>query len=203
MEWLLFRAEYHNAKNRRDVQSRGLSEADVDSLQALPEPLALYKNPRYVDCLRRAFRHVASLGFVELPNYDLVDECLRGFLRDVDPDDRVPSIDWRDRPTSSRRLRRTASSAPPALDGGGVAWHPLSEDADPLDDSALAEAEIDRRAALEAAAALVEDTFRSAKFDGGGGGASAASCYVVSTSVWYLFYSGSTYYMPTEIINQS
>jgi serine/threonine protein kinase len=179
MEWLLFGAEYHTAKYRRDMKSQGSSEADlVDSLPALPEPLALSKNPHYVDCLRRAFRHVASLGFVELPDYDLVDECLRGFLRDVDPDDLVPSIDWRDRPASSRRLRRAVSAAPPAppaLDGGGVAWHPLDEDADPLDDGTLVEAEIDRRAALEAAAALVEDTSRSAKFDGGGGGASAAS----------------------------
>ena len=68
------------------------------------------------------------------------------------------------------RAVSTAPPAPPALDGGGVAWHPLDEDADPLDDGTLVEAEIDRRAALEAAAALVEETSRSAKFDGGGGG---------------------------------
>ncbi|KAL3787463.1 hypothetical protein ACHAW5_009001 [Stephanodiscus triporus] len=174
IEWLLFGAEYHNAKYKRDMRSQGLSEADVDSLPALPEPLAMSKNSHYVDCLRRAFRHVASLGFVELPDYDLIAECLRGFLRDVDPDDRVPPIDWKDRPASSKRLRRTISTAPPSLDVEGVTWIPLDEDADPIDDGALAEAEIDRRVALEAAAAL-EDTSRSAKFDGNGGAAAASA----------------------------
>jgi hypothetical protein len=168
MEWLLFGAEYHNAKYRRDAKTQGSSEADVDSLPSLPEPLALSKNSHYIGCLRRAFRHVASLGFVELPDYDLIDECLRGFLSDADPADdcAVPPIDWKDRPApSSKRPRRTFSNAAsPALDSGGITWQPLDEDADPLDDSALAEAEIDRRVALEAAAAL-EDS----KLDGIGG----------------------------------
>ncbi|KAL3816655.1 hypothetical protein ACHAXA_000833, partial [Cyclostephanos tholiformis] len=176
MEWLLFGAEYHNAVYRRDVKVQCSSEADSDSLPSLPEPLALSKNAHYVDCLRRAFRHVASLGFAELPDYDLIAECLRGFLRDVDPadDSAVPPIDWKDRPaSSSKRPRRISNAAPPALDSGGVQWHPLDDDVDPLDDGALAEAEIDRRVALEAAAAL-EDSSRSAKLEGIGG-VSAAS----------------------------
>jgi hypothetical protein len=176
MEWLLFGAEYHNAKYRRDVKVQGSSEADVDSFPSLPEPLALSKNSHYVGCLRRAFRHVASLGFVELPDYDLIYECLRGFLRDVDPaDDRaVPPIDWKDRPASKRARRTVSNAAPPALDSGGVTWHPLDDDVDPLDDGTLAEAETDRRVALDSAAALEEST-RSTKLDGIGGASAASS----------------------------
>ena len=156
IEWLLYGAEFHNAKYRRDMKSQ-----DVNSLPPLPEPLALSKNIHYINCLRKAFRHVASLGFVEMPDYDLIDECLRGFLRDkVDTDDNVPSIDWKDRPASSKRkvpIRNTK----PALDTGGVGWTLLDEDADPLDDTTLVDSEIDRRVALEVAAALEDNTSRS------------------------------------------
>lgn len=101
------------------------------------------------------------LGFVEMPDYNLIDECLRGFLRDkVDTDDKVPSIDWKDRPASSKRkipIRNTK----PALDAGGVGWILLDKDADPLDDNTLVDSEIDRRVALEVAAALEDNTSRS------------------------------------------
>ncbi|KAL9185325.1 hypothetical protein ACHAXT_003102 [Thalassiosira profunda] len=160
IEWMLFGNEYHAARYKREVKLKQDPSADVDSI-ALPEPLALSKNKDYVKCLRKAFRHVASLGFVETPDYDLIRDCLRGFLKDVKKDEAVAAIDWKERPPKRRRVSMSASE----LDTGGVAWTLLDEeDADPLDDNALAEAENDRRAALEAQAGM-EDTSRSAKDD--------------------------------------
>ena len=166
IEWLLFGNEYHVAKYKQDMKAKQEPSSDPDSLPSLPEPLALSKNEHYLDCLRKAFRHVASLGFVEMPDYDLIGECLRGFLRDLNPDDSAQSIDWKERPfTSKRRRKSTVTST--TLDTGGVAWNLLDDDnADPLDDDTLVEAENERLAALEAAAALQEDTSRSAKGDG-------------------------------------
>ena len=160
IEWLLFGAEYHNAKYKRDTKLlQALSDFDPESLPALPEPLALSKNDHYVSSLRKAFRHVASLGFVEMPDYDLIGNCLREFLTTNDPNDSVvPSINWK----SSKRRRSIATNSS-SLDTGDVTWNLLDERGDPLDDGMLVEAEIDRRAALEAAAAAFEDTSRSAK----------------------------------------
>ena len=159
IEWLLFGAEYHTAKYKRDMKLlHALSDFDPESLPSLPEPLALSKNDHYVNCLRKAFRHVASLGFVEMPDYDLIGNCLREFLHNVDPNDSVPSINW----ISAKRRRSNAADSS-ALDTGDVTWNLLDEECDPLDDDTLLEAEIDRRAALEAAAAAFDDTSRSAK----------------------------------------
>ena len=172
IEWLLFGAEYHNAKYKRDMKLlQALSDFDPESLPALPEPLDLSKNDHYVSSLRKAFRHVASLGFVEMPDYDLIGNCLREFLTTNDPNDSVvPSINWK----SSKRRRSIATNSS-SLDTGDVTWNLLDERGDPLDDGMLVEAEIDRRAALEAAAAAFEDTSRSAKGGDGINGTPGAS----------------------------
>mmetsp|Transcript_22868 Transcript_22868/g.41215 ORF Transcript_22868/g.41215 Transcript_22868/m.41215 type:complete len:268 (-) Transcript_22868:60-863(-) len=87
-------------------------------------------------------------------------------------------MDWKERHSTSKRRRAISSNTSCTLDTGGVAWNLLDEDdVDPLDDSTLVEAESDRRAALEAAAAVLEDTSRSAKgLDGSNtpGGSSSA-----------------------------
>ena len=167
-EWLLYGAEYHMAKFKRE------KAGDEASSVPLPEPLALSKNEHYVECLRKAFRHVAALGFVEMPDYDLIDKCLRGFLANsdtVEESESVPPIDWKDRRSSSKKRRLSNSSGKISMiDTGGVAWELLdAEDADPLDNNALLEAENDRRAALEAAAAAGDDMSRVT------GGASSAA----------------------------
>lgn len=171
IEWLLFGAEYHNAKYKRDMKLlQAPSDFNPESLLALPEPLTLSKNDHYVNCLRKAFRHVASLGFVEMPDYDLIGNCLHGFLHEVDPNDSVPCINWK----SSKRRRSNAINSS-AIDTVDVTWNLLDEDSDPLDNDTLVEAELDRRAALEAAAAAFEDTSRSAKGGDGINGAPGAS----------------------------
>ena len=56
---LLFKANYHRARYRRD--RCGAVAADPATVDP-PTPLALAQNPHYLKCLRTAFRHVASLG---------------------------------------------------------------------------------------------------------------------------------------------
>ncbi|KAL7535927.1 hypothetical protein ACHAXR_010875 [Thalassiosira sp. AJA248-18] len=177
IEWLLFGHEHHIVKYKRDMKSQQQgSSSDPDTLPSLPEPLAISKNDHCVNCLRKAFRHLATLGFVEMPDYDLIGQCLRGFLHDINPKHSVPSIDWKDRPSSSKRRRSTTTINTSTLDTGGVAWNLLDEeDVDPLDDHTLVEAENDRRAALEAAAAVLDDASRSAKGGDGNTNTPAAS----------------------------
>lgn len=153
MEWLLYGSEYHMAKYKRD---KAEGSSDPDSLPLLPEPLSLAKNEHFVACLRKAFRHVASLGFVEMPDYDLIGQCLKGFITDT-PDD-APPIDWNERMSTSKRRRSTANVIT-ATETGGVAWELLdNEDADPLEVDTLVEAENERRAGLEATAEAAGDT---------------------------------------------
>lgn len=187
MEWLLYGAEYHMAKFKRDQAATRASQSGEEAEQSpLPEPLALSKNQHYVECLRKAFRHVASLGFVEMPNYDLIDECLRGFLAKPETSEEseiVPPIDWKDRRSSTKKRRLSNTPKCSAIDTGGVVWDLLdAEDADPLDSNALIDAENDRRAALEAAAAAMDDVSRVT-----GGASSAANLTnpsnVVSTNL--------------------
>eukprot|EP00804_Cyclotella_cryptica_P024469 CCRYP_017563-RA/>CCRYP_017563-RA protein AED:0.08 eAED:0.08 QI:115/1/0.5/1/1/1/2/0/807 len=189
MEWLLYGAEYHMAKYKRDHIGRLSQSGAVDAQVALPEPLALSKNVHYVECLRKAFRHVASLGFVQMPNYELIDECLRGFLRDSDDpnvsSESVPPIDWTDRRAASKRRRYSYNNSVKSsvIDTGGVAWDLLDEeDADPLDHDTLLEAENDRRAALEAAAAAMDDVSRVTGGASSVGNLTAAS-NIVSTNL--------------------
>jgi hypothetical protein len=181
-EWLLYGAEYHMAKFKRDHAATRSSQSDEEVEQVpLPEPLALSKNRHFVECLRRAFRHVASLGFAEMPDYDLIDKCLRGFLvkpETTEESEVVPPIDWNDRRSSSKRRKLSNNSKCSIIDTGGVAWDLLDvEDADPLDCNELLEAENDRRAALEAAAAAMDDVSRVT------GGASSAANLTNATNV--------------------
>ena len=152
VEWLLYGSEYHMAKFKRDQKK---SDGSSD-LPKLPEPLDLAKNEHYVACLRKAFRHVASLGFVEMLDYDLISQCLKGFITNTR--DSAPSIDWNERTSHSKR-RRSTMNITTASETGGVAWELLDvEDADPLQVNTLVEAENDRRATLEAIAEAAGDT---------------------------------------------
>ena len=164
-DWLLYGAEYHTARYRRDVKAR--AGVDPASLPPLPEPLALSRNDDCIDCLRRAFRHVRSLGFVEMPDYALVEGCLRQFAREAKTTIReiVRPINWNAAPAGGKR-RKSSASPPPALGTGGVAWDLLDEEPDALDDAALADAENDRRSALEAAASQ-DEAVRSGVSGGG------------------------------------
>ncbi|KAL7462704.1 hypothetical protein ACHAXS_003079 [Conticribra weissflogii] len=179
MEWLLFGSEYHTAMYKRDLMIRFHGEK-AEYLPTVPEPLEMAKNEHYVQCLRRAFRHVASLGFVEMPDYKLIEECIRGFCKDpptANDQHHVPPIDWKDRRTNKRRRILTSQSSRTINETLDVAWNPMDEvDVDPLDESTLNEAEHDRRAALEVAAAVLDEEAR------GIGGVPASSAGISSAN---------------------
>ena len=155
-EWLLYGVEYHTAKYRRDVKVR--AGADPGLLPPLPEPLALSRNDDCIECLRRAFRHVKSLSYVEMPDYGLIEGLLRQFAREAKTTIReiVRPINWNVTPTGGGKRRKVSASSSSVLETGGVAWDLLDEAADDLDEGVLIEAENDRRSALEAAASLDE-----------------------------------------------
>lgn len=168
-EWLLYGAEYHTARYRRDVKAR--AGADPASLPPLPEPLALSRNDDCIDCLRSAFRHVKGLGFVEMPDYKLIEVCLRQFAREAKTTIReiVRPINWNVTPAGgSGKRRKVSASSSSVLETGGVAWDLLDEAADVLDDGVLIEAENDRRSALEAAASQDEVGRSGGNKDSGG-----------------------------------
>ena len=90
---LLMGADHHTTRHRRekhvrewraknpDAAAAGEGPPD-DQLPAVAPPLPLASDERKVELLRKAFKHVASLGFYDTPDYHLLDSCLRGFLDD-------------------------------------------------------------------------------------------------------------------------
>ena len=96
---LLMGDEYHVARHRQDYKiaaARRVGQAPppTASLPPLPIPLPMSQDPHLVGCLRRAFRHVATLQFWDTPNYELIRECIHGFLKDPSKCPNVTKIQW-------------------------------------------------------------------------------------------------------------
>lgn len=106
---LLMGDEYHRAlfKKRNgkvdpplEHEQNALIDDDVDP--NLPQPLALSRDEHKVGLLTRVFDHLKELQYSDIPDYDLVQRSLEGFLEkesgDVDPitgkATQVPLIDW-------------------------------------------------------------------------------------------------------------
>ena len=89
---LLMGADHHTTRHRREKYMRDWRAKNPDAaagegppddqLPAVAPPLPLASDENKVELLRKAFQHVASLGFYDTPNYHLLDSCLRGFLDD-------------------------------------------------------------------------------------------------------------------------
>ena len=89
---LLMGADHHTTKYRRDKYLRDWKEKNPDAkgdevpsedqLPTVAPALPLASDEKKVELLRKAFKHVASLGFYDTPDYHLLDSCLRGFLDD-------------------------------------------------------------------------------------------------------------------------
>jgi len=90
---LLMGADHHTTKYRRDKYARewraknpknvaGGEGPPEEQLPTVAPPLPLASDEKKVELLRKAFHHVASLGFYDTPDYHLLDSCLRGFLDD-------------------------------------------------------------------------------------------------------------------------
>ena len=63
----------------------------------LPEPLPMSKDEKKVNLLRKAFQHLGKLSFYDIPDYNLIKECLEGFLDadgEVEEASNLASIRW-------------------------------------------------------------------------------------------------------------
>ena len=99
---LLMGDEYHVAKHRQEFkQAAAIAAAKKLGLpppppptNTLPTPLPMSEEPVLVGHLRKAFDHLATLQFWDSPNYDLIRECIHGFLEHTSKCPDVPQIQW-------------------------------------------------------------------------------------------------------------
>jgi serine/threonine protein kinase len=84
---LLMGDEYHRAlfKKRNGSVDPPLEHeqnalVDDDDDPNLPKPLALSEDKRKVGLLKEAFDHLKGLGYDDIPDYDLIQRSLEGFL---------------------------------------------------------------------------------------------------------------------------
>lgn len=86
---------YHKAVYQREKsRDAGVPE---EKLPPLPAPLVMCQEKTKIEFLKLAFNHVAKLQFWEKPNYSLIQECIRGFLRETNSQDPIiQQIKWED-----------------------------------------------------------------------------------------------------------
>jgi serine/threonine protein kinase len=71
-------------------------------------PLAMARDERRVGLLKRAFDHLSKLTFVDIPDYSLLEDCIRGFLqRDNFTPPFVRRIEWRQTPRTPKKSRNS------------------------------------------------------------------------------------------------
>jgi len=75
---LLYGDEFHVCYFKRERQ-KAAGEREERWIK-LPRPQEMSKDEHKVDCLRKAFQHVAQLRFTDKPDYAFVASCIRGFL---------------------------------------------------------------------------------------------------------------------------
>lgn len=98
---------YHIAAYRE--QKHKEAGGDPAKIPPLPEPLAMSKDGRKVELLRKAFKHLSRLRFHEMPDYELVRECITGFLPEKNEkptDPFIRPIRWVQEPKSPELKRR-------------------------------------------------------------------------------------------------
>uniref|UniRef100_A0A7S1GKX9 Protein kinase domain-containing protein n=1 Tax=Cyclophora tenuis TaxID=216820 RepID=A0A7S1GKX9_CYCTE len=127
-ERMLMGETYHIAKYKRDMMEKeGKSE-----LPHVPLPLAISKDVKKIDLLRKAFSHLASLQFADKPNYELLRDSLHGFLELPLPSDDVPLMEWHDdNPAADKSKRHSWDWEVPLWKMGGID-DPIDEDGDSL-----------------------------------------------------------------------
>ena len=126
---------------------------DDDKDPNLPRPLALSEDEHKVGLLTQAFDHLKGLGYSDVPDYDLIQRSLEGFLEKGNGDDStthngeasIPHIDWKHlsesfkKNESEKSIQKTSgnhqkkSSVP--------TWNFIDDDHDQLDPLIFSEAE--------------------------------------------------------------
>lgn len=134
-ERLVMGHAYHMALFKK---CKGGIDPVEDSNIELPEPLPLSKDEKNVNLLRKAFQHLAKLSFNDTPDYNLIKQCLEGFL-DEDgevEENGLAQINWSTLYEASQKKTKQT----PVLGEGVPTWD-LEGDIDPVDASEFAEAE--------------------------------------------------------------
>ena len=93
-EIMLFGEEYFLAKFKYDTAKKEGKDFNVD----LPEPMEMSKDKRKVELLRKSFKHLAGLGFNDMPDYGTLQENIHGFLESP-PEEKIAAraIVWKPR----------------------------------------------------------------------------------------------------------
>lgn len=95
-EQLLCGHEYHTnlfRKLKGGIDPRDeVAENDIE----VPDPLPMSRDERKVGLLRKAFEHLKAMKFSDTPDYQLIKECLEGFLDEekVQDCETAGPIDW-------------------------------------------------------------------------------------------------------------
>ena len=137
-ERLLWGYEYHTALFKKMKSGSEVPSSVVDD-GSLPEPLALSKDENKVGLLRKAFQHLGRLGFTDVPDYDLITKCIKGFMDGNTDNDAVPPIDWQQLADATSVDK---SKALPFMKGNIPEWD-FEEDSDPIESSLFQKAESD------------------------------------------------------------
>mmetsp|Transcript_26872 Transcript_26872/g.65308 ORF Transcript_26872/g.65308 Transcript_26872/m.65308 type:complete len:659 (+) Transcript_26872:116-2092(+) len=117
---LLMGNEYHVAlfnKNKGGIDP----PEGVSDLSDLPEPLALSTDEKKVSLLRKAFDHLKSLSYYDMPDYSLIKECLEGFV-DENAQEQcagLTNIQWEKLHQQSKEKQRNSG---PVLGSGVPTW---------------------------------------------------------------------------------
>lgn len=151
---LLMGDEYHVAlfkKRKGNLDSPDLDQdtlVDDDDDPSLPRPLSLSEDKSKVGLLTKAFEHLKGLEYSDIPDYDLIESCLQGFLtpnsnsdekdeKKIDQNSSVPSIDWEllaetyGTETDSKKFKQENLNLP--------TWEWVNEQGSRLDSSIFAE----------------------------------------------------------------
>jgi len=120
---------------RREKQEE--AGVDPEKLITVPEPLEMSKDTEKVNLLRKAFKHLAKLEFYDLPDYALIQECIRGFLKgEPSKDPLIQPIDWAgmdEKMMMSPEVKKSGRTLVPQWD--------LVDNQDPLEDGIFDAAE--------------------------------------------------------------
>jgi len=107
-EDLLKGEAFHIIQFKRDK----MAQDGRTDLPDLPIPLDLSKDKVKVELLTKAFDHMGQLGFNDMPDYDLLQRCLRGFLEGKAYDEAIPRM----------RLIEEKTAFSPQHEGTTKAW---------------------------------------------------------------------------------
>jgi len=167
-EQLLMGDEYHVAKFRlgqRQKQMEKRQQAQETAIASgsgeLPEPLSMCKDPRRVGLLRDVFKHLSTLNFWDIPNYDFIQQSIRSFAgNDQFKPPPIPRIDYNIEQQFAERWRSNLLAANRNMPKGCI-----PDDSDPLEEDVFDELENDASDRSELTVLPAELRFRLAQME--------------------------------------